>query len=215
MTVMGDTLGTVTTRPTYAEASKALLRSTVLDALHDLLDNRDWSGVTMSDVAAISGVSRQTVYNEFGSRNGLATAYAMRLVDQFVSLVAVAVDANPEKIVDALRDGFAAFFGTAAQDPLIRSLLSGAAKLDLLKLITTDAAPLIGSASVRLTKVLTDSWVNLSTPDAEPIARAIARMALSFVAMPPEDGHDVAAELASVMSPAITVAREHRGAVGD
>lgn len=205
-----DTLGFVTTRPTYAEASKALLRTTVLDALRDLLDNRDWSGVTMADVAAISGVSRQTVYNEFGSRNGLATAYAMRLVDEFVSLVGVAIEQNTDRIVDALRDGFAAFFATAAEDPLIRSLLSGEAKPDLLKLITTDAAPLISSATAGLTRVIAESWVALPTADAEPIARAIARMALSFVAMPPEEGRDVAAELAAVMSPAILAARaEH------
>ncbi|WP_156745924.1 TetR/AcrR family transcriptional regulator, partial [Mycobacterium sp. 1423905.2] len=56
----------------YAEASRALLRDSVLDAMRDLLLTRDWSAITLSDVARTAGISRQTIYNEFGSRQGLA-----------------------------------------------------------------------------------------------------------------------------------------------
>lgn len=52
----------------YAEASRALLRDSVLDAMRDLLLTRDWSAITLSDVARAAGISRQTIYNEFGSR---------------------------------------------------------------------------------------------------------------------------------------------------
>jgi AcrR family transcriptional regulator len=195
-------------RPSFAEASKALLRTTLLDGLRDLLADRDWSAVTMADVATISGVSRQTVYNEFGSRNGLAQAYALRLADRFVSLVAAAVERHVDDVDTALREGFRDFFASAAEDPLIQSLLSGAAKPDLLKLITTDAAPLITTASGGLSATLAHSWLALPTDDAERIARAITRMALSYIAMPPEDDRDVAADLAAVMAPAIVVVRD-------
>ena len=56
----------------YAEASRVLLRDSVLDAMRDLLLTRDWSAITLSDVARAAGISRQTIYNEFGSRQGLA-----------------------------------------------------------------------------------------------------------------------------------------------
>lgn len=36
----------------YAEASRALLRDSVLDAMRDLLLTRDWSAITLFDVAA-------------------------------------------------------------------------------------------------------------------------------------------------------------------
>ncbi len=50
-------------RPTYAAASKMLLRTSLLDGLRELLAVKDWAQVTMSDVAKHAGVSRQTVYN--------------------------------------------------------------------------------------------------------------------------------------------------------
>ncbi len=55
------------------------MRDSVLDAMRDLLLTRDWSAITLSDVARAAGISRQTIYNEFGSRQGLAQGYALRL----------------------------------------------------------------------------------------------------------------------------------------
>ncbi|WP_156747021.1 TetR/AcrR family transcriptional regulator, partial [Mycobacterium sp. E2733] len=59
-------------RMPYPEASRVLLRDSVLDAMRELLGSRDWSAITLSDVARAAGISRQTIYNEFGSRQGLA-----------------------------------------------------------------------------------------------------------------------------------------------
>ena len=87
----------------YAEASRALLRDSVLDAMRDLLLTRDWSAITLSDVARAAGISRQTIYNEFGSRQGLAQGYALRLADRLVDTVHAALDANVGDIYEALR----------------------------------------------------------------------------------------------------------------
>ncbi|GAB16766.1 putative TetR family transcriptional regulator [Gordonia effusa NBRC 100432] len=200
-------------RPTYAEASKALLRNSLLDALHDLLNDRDWSAITMTHVATAAGVSRQTVYNEFRSRYGLAQAYALRIAGAFATHVGVAIEAHVNDIHAALYAGFNDFFTLSAQDPMIRSLLAGDANSDLLKLLTTDAAPLITAASDILAASFTSSWLALSDTDAIRIARAIARMALSYVAMPPEGDRDVAEDLATVMGPAITAVHQDNSTV--
>ncbi|WP_132992486.1 TetR family transcriptional regulator [Gordonia zhaorongruii] len=196
-----------TGRETYASASKRLLRNSLLDGLRELMVVKDWAQVTMSDVARCAGVSRQTVYNEFGSRNGLAQSYALRLVDEFTNEIDASVRSHSGDVRGALETGFAGFFASAAQDPMILSLLSGEAKPDLLKLITTDAAPLIESASERLKVTLSESWVGLNDENAGRVARAIARMALSFIAMPPDPESDAAAELAAVMGPAVLAAQ--------
>ncbi len=39
----------------YQEAARLLLRQSVLDAMRDLLFEKDWSDITMSDVAAGAG----------------------------------------------------------------------------------------------------------------------------------------------------------------
>lgn len=176
--------------------------------MREQLRHSDWSAVTMTDIAAAAGVSRQTVYNEFGSRQGLATAYALRLTDEFCAAVDAAVENNVGRIRDALREGYRAFFALAAADPLVQSLLSGKAKPDLLRLITTDAAPLILHATGTIAETLHHSWIGAPYDEARRVASSIGRMALSYIAMPPEDDSDVADHLARLFEPVIaSVAR--------
>ncbi len=197
---MTDTVAPVKRMP-YAEASRALLRDSVLDAMRDLLLTRDWSAITLADVARATGISRQTIYNEFGSRQGLAQGYALRLADRLVDTIKDTVDANVGDIHTALLQGFREFFAESAADPLVISLLTGVAKPDLLQLITTDSAPIITRASARLVSAFNQTWVAISDEDAGVIARAIVRLCLSYVSMPPESDHDVAADLARLLAP--------------
>ena len=187
------------------EAPRALprdgLRDTVLDAMRRELQNADWSAVTLSDVARTAAVSRQTIYNEFGSRKGLAQAYALRLADRLVDEIDTAITSNVGDVYGAFLAGFRSFFIASAADPLVISLLTGAAKPDLLQIITTDSGPIITHCSRRLTEAFIDSWVHAPAEDAGVLARAIVRLAISYVAMPPEADHDVAADLARLMTP--------------
>ena len=50
-------------RVPYAEASRVLLRHSILDGMRELLLAKDWSSITLSDVARAAGISRQTIYN--------------------------------------------------------------------------------------------------------------------------------------------------------
>ena len=102
----------------YAEASRGLLRDLVLDAMRDLLLAKDWSSITLADVANAAGISRQTIYNEFGSRQGLAQGYALRLADRLVDAVGEAIYSNVGDIYAAFLSGFRSFFADSAADPL-------------------------------------------------------------------------------------------------
>lgn len=188
-------------RVPYPEASRALLRDSVLDAMREELLAKDWSAITLSDVARTAGVSRQTIYNEFGSRQGLAQGYALRLADRLVDAIDDAITSNVGNVLAAFTEGFRVFFTESAADPLIISLLTGVAKPDLLQMITTDSAPIISRASARLTEAFMNSWVSASEQDSGVLARAIVRLAMSYVSMPPEADHDVALDLARLMTP--------------
>ncbi|WP_236147511.1 TetR/AcrR family transcriptional regulator [Mycolicibacterium sp. CH28] len=188
-------------RVPYPEASRALLRDSVLDAMREELLTKDWSGITLSDVARTAGISRQTIYNEFGNRMGLAQGYALRLADRLVDAIGDAITSNVGNVFAAFSEGFRLFFTESAADPLVISLLTGVAKPDLLQMITTDSAPIITRASERLTEAFVDSWVNASEEDSGVLARAIVRLAMSYISMPPEANHDVAQDLARLMTP--------------
>jgi len=177
------------------------MRDSVLDAMRAELLTKDWSAITLSDVARTAGVSRQSIYNEFGSRQGLAQGYALRLADRLVDAVGGAIEGNVGDVHAAFLTGFRAFFVDSAADPLVISLLSGAAKPDLLQIITIDSGPIITHCSRRLADAFLDSWVSADPADAGVLARAIVRLAISYVSMPPEADHDVAADLARLMTP--------------
>ena len=131
-----------------------LLRDSILDGMRELLLTRDWSAITLSDVAKAAGISRQTIYNEFGSRHGLAQGYALRLADRLVDQIDAAINDNVGDVYAAFLQGFRDFFTESAADPLVISLLTGSSKPDLLQIITTDSAPIISRCSERLTAIV-------------------------------------------------------------
>ncbi|WP_329613984.1 TetR/AcrR family transcriptional regulator [Streptomyces brevispora] len=59
-------------------------REALLDAALAALTGRPWPTVRMVDVAAAAGVSRQTLYNEFGSKDGLARALVRQAADAYL-----------------------------------------------------------------------------------------------------------------------------------
>jgi len=124
-------------------------------------------------------------------------AITVQLRDQ----IEAAIGGNVGDIYAAFLQGFRDFFAESAADPLVISLLTGTTKPDLLQLITTDSAPIITRCSARLTESFMHSWVRASEEDSGVLARAIVRLAMSYVSMPPEANHDVARDLARLMTP--------------
>ncbi|MFF9477508.1 TetR/AcrR family transcriptional regulator [Streptomyces sp. NPDC014733] len=60
-------------------------REALLDAAYAALADQPWAAVRMVDVAAAARVSRQTLYNEFGSKSGLARALVRRELDAYLA----------------------------------------------------------------------------------------------------------------------------------
>ena len=56
----------------------------------------------MARLADEVGVSRQTVYNEIGSKPRLAEAMILRELDRFLGVVTVAFDEHPTDLVAAI-----------------------------------------------------------------------------------------------------------------
>ncbi|OIJ67054.1 TetR/AcrR family transcriptional regulator [Streptomyces mangrovisoli] len=99
-------------------------RESLLDAAVRALDRRSWSAVRMVDVAAAAGVSRQTLYNEFGSKEGLARALVRREADGYLAGVerALAVPADPRERLTAAAEWTTA---AARDNALVRAMLTG------------------------------------------------------------------------------------------
>jgi len=173
----------------------------VFEAMHELLGSHDWPSVTMSDVAKAAGLSRQTLYSTFGNRQGLAQAYALQLSETFAGEIRDSIIRHPGQIETALNEGINGFLLSSRNDPLVRALLTGDIKPDLLRLITTEAGPLIERATEVLTPALSDSWMRIEEAQARLAASIIARIGISFISLPPNDPDQLASGLTEVIAP--------------
>ncbi|WP_407550025.1 TetR/AcrR family transcriptional regulator [Streptomyces sp. Pv4-95] len=109
-------------------------RESLLDAAYKALTTRAWAAVRMVDVAAAAGVSRQTLYNEFGSKEGLARALVSRETERYLQGVErVLRQTGPAPEAAAPRDAAAGrvvaaaawTLRTARANPLVRAALTG------------------------------------------------------------------------------------------
>ncbi|MEU9447907.1 TetR/AcrR family transcriptional regulator [Streptomyces sp. NPDC048277] len=99
-------------------------RESLLDAAYAALARRPWAAVRMVDVAAAAGVSRQTLYNEFGSKEGLARALVRREADGYLAGVERALGSHTE--VRERLTATAEWMAAAARDNvLVRAMLTG------------------------------------------------------------------------------------------
>jgi AcrR family transcriptional regulator len=75
------------------------MRERIVEAAVSLTTEAGWARVTMAAIADRVGVSRQTVYNEVGTKPGLAEAMILHELDRFLGVVNLAFDAHPRDLV--------------------------------------------------------------------------------------------------------------------
>ena len=190
-------------KPRFAEASKTLLRDTVLDAVHELLEDRPWAEVTMGEVAERAGVSRQTLYNTFGGRHELSQAYVIRAADGFLAVVAETVRANEHDPRAALSAALGIFLSAAATHPLVRAIASPQDSDELLALVTVRGGPVLEGVTSGLARVIGQSWPALAVPDTHFLADCLVRLAISHAALPSASPQETAVNIAEILGPYI------------
>jgi len=187
----------------YSVAARELLRNTLLDAACHQLEDRRWADVTMADIALAAGVSRQTLYKEFGSRDEFAQLLVMRETDRFLLAVESALLGNLDDPAGALAAAFDVVLVAAAENPLVRAIVHGQGAEELLALFTTHGKPLVERAAERLTAVILASWPLVPHADAELLSECLVRLAISYAALPKGPASMSAASVATLLGPYI------------
>lgn len=158
-------------------------REALLDAAYDAAVAGDWQRIRMADVAAAAGVSRQTLYNEFGSKDALAAALTVRETERFLDGIDETVDATePKAPPDAVRAAVQFTLETAGDNPLIKAVLIEDG--GLLPFLTTRAEPLIRAARGRMLAKLAERWPGLDPAEAELAAETVTRLVVSYLVLP-------------------------------
>jgi AcrR family transcriptional regulator len=191
----------VSARPPFAVAARELLRDTILDAALDQLAERPWAEVTMAGIAQSAGVSRQTLYNEFGSRGELAQAFVLREADRLL--------AAPEAELTRLARDPRAAIGAA-----LRSFLEGASANHLLQAmreeedngllaLVTTRGDVLEAATARLDAHVQRTWPGVDPAGARRLMDVVVRLGISHATLPSGTPAQTADDLVTVIGPQI------------
>lgn len=140
----------------------------------------------MARLAEGVGVSRQTVYNELGSKTLLAEAIVMRELAGFLEQVDGAFAGHPGDLVAAIRAAGYAVLCEARENPLLHAVLSSAqgADSELLPLLTTHSQPVLTAAGDMIRTRLAAYAVPLPEDRVENLVDMVVRLVISHVMQP-------------------------------
>jgi AcrR family transcriptional regulator len=198
----GNGNGSVALTP-YPEAARNLLRETLFGAMRDELERRSWSEITMSDVASAAGVSRQTLYKEFGSRDEFAQAFVIHVGERFLDEVDAAVRQHLDDPRAAIGAALETFLRTAGDDPVVRVLLSDDGTGGMLPFVTTQGMPVVVFATARLFETIRDGWPEAPPDKAQLLAESLVRLAISYITAPSAEPDATAAQAGELLGPFI------------
>jgi len=184
----------MTARPDFF-FPEGTVRDRIIAAATDVTSEAGWAKVTMGRLADRVGVSRQTVYNEIGSKPALAEAMILSELARFLELVGDAFDAEPDDVVAAVRRACRDVLAFAVDNTLLHAVVSAShgADTELLPLLTTHSNTLVETAKVVVTERIKAYDIPISDSRLTAVIDMVVRLVLSHV-MQPSDTPEVTAE---------------------
>lgn len=182
----------------FADAARGLLRRTVVGAVDELVRGRGWAATTMADVAAAAGVSRQTLYNEFGSRQALVEEYVRGEIEGLLADVETEVREKADDPRRALQAAFELFLRLASDEPVVQIIVADTEGGELIQLLTSVGRAV---ATDRVAGLVVDVWPQVSAADAGVLAETLVRLAISHALLPTDEPQHTAEGVTRLIGP--------------
>ncbi|MFC3997234.1 TetR/AcrR family transcriptional regulator [Nocardiopsis sediminis] len=157
------------------------VRGRLIDAAYAGVVAGHWARMRMADIAADAGVSRQTLYNEFGSKEGLLQAVVVREAGGFLDGVMDILTGHGDHVPGAVAAAARWTLHATAANPVWRAIITGDEVM--LPVLTTRAEPLHVELGKRMTGHLRATHPDLGDR-AEDIAEVALRLTMSYVLLP-------------------------------
>jgi AcrR family transcriptional regulator len=179
-------MGVMTNAAVAPEPQVGSHRARIIAAAVEMTARTGWSSVTMGRIADTVGVSRQTVYNEVGSKQALAEAMVLNELTRFLALVEDAFDDHPDDPVESIRAATRGVLELARDNTLLRAIVSTThgGESDLLPLLTTRAESVLATAKSVIASRLAYFDLPLSRRELAAGIDTVARVVLSHVMQP-------------------------------
>lgn len=163
----------------YAEL-RALRLERLLDASVEIITDQGWDALSMTEVARRSGIPRQSLYKEVGTRADLGRAVVDRELGQFLERVRVAVEAHPGSVEDGITAAARETLQHGRANAVVAAVLRPGQDPALLALVTIDPDAVLGQATTAVVSLLDD-------PALEPMVDSVVRLTVSHLLQPTVD----------------------------
>ena len=200
-------------QPPFRETVRTMLRDRLLDAAGAAFREQGWRRLTMAKIADRAGVSRQTVYNEFGTKQQMAEQLIMREVETFLTVVRDQFEGEDE-FVPAVRAAVEGALLTAERNALLRSVLQSDANGDaeLLPFIV-QSQWLVDRATTFFVELVVGRFADLPVPPDRLVValESVVRLVLSHVTRPSRSPSETADDLAFIVAAVLAGAPQVAG----
>ena len=173
-------------------------RDRIVAAAVEMTTTTGWATVTMARLAQAVGVSRQTVYNEVGTKMALAETMVLAELARFLTVVEAAFDHEPDDLFRAIGRAVSDVLTYARDNNLLHAVVSAThgADTELLPLLTTNAGSLLETAKQVITTRVAPYAPSINAAHLDPAIDMVVRVVLSHVmqpsATPAQTGVDLA-----------------------
>ena len=171
-----------------------------------------WSELTMGRLASAVGVSRQTIYNEVGSKPQLAELIVLTEAAKFLDVVHASFDANEPDYESALLEAIQQVLQMGAHNALLRSIAGGVGMTGivgsphggqsaLLPYLTTQSQGLLTTSTAVVATRLHGCGIALDR--ARLVSEFIVRLVLSYLMQPGDSSEHSARLIVAMVTPAL------------
>ncbi len=179
------------------------VRDRLLDAAQQTIEGSGWSALTMAGIAGTAGVSRQTVYNEFGTKHGLAEQLALRELQRFLAVVRQRMEAESD-LVEGIRSACEGVLLMGEESLLVRTIVGstpGDQDTDFLQLLTTESGEIVEAAVTVVKEAVVDLYpaTPLGDDELEVAVESVVRLVLSAITRPSKPPVEAAADIAWIV----------------
>lgn len=178
-------------------------RGRILDAAFEAISVFGIARLSLEDVARRAGLSRQTLYRYFRTKDDVVAAVILREEEALLEVVSAA-GATHEGLRDALEAAILATLVAAREHPLLGRLLETEPER-VLPFLLSDEAPVLSAATPAVADLLLERQPKVTKARARRTADSITRLIVSWVVNPPADRP---ADLAHDLAVAVTAGLE-------
>lgn len=185
-------------RRSFREETKLRLRDAVLDVTVARTVALGWKQVRLADIAEEVGVSRQTIYNEFGSKDGLGQAVVLRETEAFLEGTLWHLTEHRADLVTGVAAAATFALRRAEDNALLRAILVNArgGEDELLPMLTTRSEPILRLAAEALTDFIVEHLPGRDRAEVSIGAESVVRLIVSHLVLPLHSTEEYAAHIA-------------------